>query len=139
LVSFTPWTTIDDYIDVLEVVEAEGLIDSVDPVQYAIRLLIPPGSMLLNKPAIQPFLGSLDQAAFTYRWTHPDPRMDDLHHTINELVEEAGRADEDAAITFDRVRALAYVARDGRAAPTVSRALPPGRSRPPRLTEPWFC
>jgi hypothetical protein len=138
LVSFTPWTTLDDYIDVLEVVEAEGLIDSVDPVQYAIRLLIPPGSMLLNKPAIQPFLGPLDQAAFTYRWSHPDRRMDDLHHAVNELVEEASRADEDPAITFDRVRALAY-ARDGRPAPAVSRVLPPGRRRPPRLTEPWFC
>jgi radical SAM superfamily enzyme YgiQ (UPF0313 family) len=139
LVSFTPWTTLDDYIDVLEVVEAEGLIDAVDPVQYAIRLLIPPGSMLLNKPAIRLFLGPLDQAAFTYRWTHPDPRMDALHHAVNELVEEASRADEDPAITFDRVRALAYAARDGRPARAVSRALPSGRRRLPRLTEPWFC
>src|SRR5205814_1132758 len=32
-VSFTPWTTIDDYVDVLEFVESEGLIDHVDPVQ----------------------------------------------------------------------------------------------------------
>ena len=44
LVSFTPWTTLDDYIDVFDVVEREGLIDHVDPVQYAVRLLIPPGS-----------------------------------------------------------------------------------------------
>ncbi len=139
LVSFTPWTTLDDYIDMLEVVEAEGLIDAVDPVQYAIRLLIPPGSMLLNKPAIQSFLGPLDQAAFTYRWTHPDRRMDDLHHAVSELVEEASRVGEDPAITFERVRALAYVTRDGRPVPAVTRTLPPGRSRPPRLTEPWFC
>ncbi len=29
-VEFTPWTTLDDYLDVLEFVEAEGLIDHVD-------------------------------------------------------------------------------------------------------------
>ncbi|MEK7276070.1 MAG: CUAEP/CCAEP-tail radical SAM protein, partial [Chloroflexota bacterium] len=43
-VAFTPWTTLVDYCDVLEFVEANGLIDHVDPVQYAIRLLIPPHS-----------------------------------------------------------------------------------------------
>jgi hypothetical protein len=65
--------------------------------------------------------------------------MDDLQHAVNQLVEKASRADEDPLITFDRVQALAYAARDGRPAPTVSRALPAGRRRPPRLTEPWFC
>ena len=70
-VAFTPWTTLNDYLDVLDVVEIEGLVDHVDPVQYTIRLLIPPGSMLLDRPAIRPFLGPLDQAAFSYRWSHP--------------------------------------------------------------------
>ena len=73
-VAFTPWTTLDDYLDVLDFVEIEGLVDHVDPVQYTIRLLIPPGSMLLDRPAIRPFLGPLDQAAFSYRWSHPDRR-----------------------------------------------------------------
>jgi radical SAM superfamily enzyme YgiQ (UPF0313 family) len=139
LVSFTPWTTLDDYVDVLEVVEREGLIDQVDPVQYAIRLLIPPGSLLLERPAIRSFLGRLDQAAFTYQWTHPDPRMDALHHAVTLLVEEAAKADEDPAVTFQRIRALAYAARDGREPAPVTGNLPLGRSRPPRLTEPWFC
>ena len=57
-VAFTPWTTLEDYLDVLEFVEAEGLIDHVDAVQYAIRLLVPPGSALLTRPAVRPFLGS---------------------------------------------------------------------------------
>lgn len=33
-VAFTPWTTLEDYLDVLEFVEAEGLIDHVDAVQW---------------------------------------------------------------------------------------------------------
>jgi len=139
LVSFTPWTTLDDYLDVFEVVQRESLIDHVDPVQYAIRLLIPPGSMLLEHAAVRPSLGPLDQAAFTYRWTHPDPRMEALHHAVTVLVEESTKADEDPALTFERIRALAYATRDGREPASVTGEVAPGRSRPPRLTEPWFC
>jgi radical SAM superfamily enzyme YgiQ (UPF0313 family) len=139
LVSFTPWTTLDDYLDVFEVVEREGLIDHVDPVQYAIRLLIPPGSLLLERAAVRPFLGPLDQAAFTYQWTHPDPRMDELHRAATSLVAESAKADEDPAVTFERLRALAYAACDEREPAAAACDLPPQRSRPPRLTEPWFC
>jgi hypothetical protein len=89
---------------VLEFVEAEGLIDHVDPVQYTIRLLVPPGSALLDRTAIRPFLAPLDQASFSYRWTHPDPRMDRLHGSICRMIEEATQAEEDPAVTFVRVR-----------------------------------
>ncbi len=139
LVSFTPWTSLDDYLDVFEVVEREGLIDHVDPVQYAIRLLIPPGSMLLERAAVRPFLGPLNQAAFSYQWTHPDPRMDELHQAVTQLVEEAAKADEDPALTFYRAQALAYAIRAGQPPATVACHVSPRRSRPPRLTEPWFC
>jgi radical SAM superfamily enzyme YgiQ (UPF0313 family) len=139
LVSFTPWTTLDDYIDVFDVVEREGLIDHVDPVQYAVRLLIPPGSLLLQRPAIHPFLGLLDQAAFSYRWTHPDPRMDELHRTATSLVEKAAKTDADPALTFEQLRALAVAVREGRKPADVTCRLPHTRRRSPRLTEPWFC
>ena len=52
-VAFTPWTTIDEYINLLEFVEAEALIDYIDPVQYAIRLLVPPGSVLLERARLR--------------------------------------------------------------------------------------
>jgi radical SAM superfamily enzyme YgiQ (UPF0313 family) len=139
LVSFTPWTTLDDYVDVFDVVEREGLIDHVDPVQYAVRLLIPPGSLLLQRPAVQPFLGPLDQAAFSYRWTHPDPRMDELYRAVTLLVEKAAKTDADPALIFEHVRALAAAVRDGREPTAVTCSLSPGRRRSPRLTEPWFC
>ena len=113
-VAFTPWTTLDDYLDVLDFIETEGLVDHVDPVQSTIRLLIPPGSMLLDRQAILQFLGPLDEAAFSYRWSHPDHRMDHLHRAVGAMVEEATRAEEDAAITFCRVRSLASVAHGNR-------------------------
>lgn len=139
LVSFTPWTTLDDYLDVLDFVETEGLHDQVDPVHYAIRLLVPPGSGLLSRPAIQPYLTGLDQAKFSYRWAHPDPRIDRLHEAVSALVEQATRDNEDTTLTFGRVRELAFGMHENRRPARQGRPLPPDRQRPPRLTEPWFC
>ena len=139
LVSFTPWTTLDDYLDVLDFVETEGLHDQVDPVHYTIRLLVPPGSGLLSRPAIQRYLIGLDQAKFSYRWTHPDPRMDRMYKEVSALVEQASRDGEDSAQTFGRVRDLAFGMHEHRRPVCESRPLRPDRQRPPRLTEPWFC
>lgn len=138
-VPFTPWTTIDDYVEMLDFIDGEGLIDHVDPVQYAIRLLVPPGSLLLDRPAIRPFLHPLDQTVFTYPWRHPDRRMDRLHGTVSALVEDAAKIQEDPAVTFSHIRALAREACGDRAPSPVSPALASDRWRPPRLTEPWFC
>jgi radical SAM superfamily enzyme YgiQ (UPF0313 family) len=107
LLPFTPWTALDDYLDLLHFVEQEGLLSAVEPVQLAIRLLVPPGSALLRSPAMQPYLGELDEAAFAYRWHHPDPRLDALAEQVAVLVEAAARNGEDPAQTFARIRALA--------------------------------
>jgi radical SAM superfamily enzyme YgiQ (UPF0313 family) len=136
-VAFTPWTTLDDYLELLEFVESRNLIDHVDPVQFSIRLLVPPGSLLLNEAA--PWLGPLNQQAFTYEWPHPDPRMDELQREITRIVEQAVQRNEDAAATFARVCEAAYAMRGGGEVikrPPVAAAL---RRRPPRLTEAWFC
>jgi radical SAM superfamily enzyme YgiQ (UPF0313 family) len=138
-VAFTPWTTLGDYRAMLDFVPDEGLVDHVDPVQYSLRLLVPPGSLLAGHPAMRPHLGPLVEAAFSYAWTHPDPRMDALQAEVARVVEAGAEAHADEALTLDRVRALA-AAVDG----TPARPLPaawsrPDRARPPRLTEPWFC
>ncbi|PYM42433.1 MAG: radical SAM protein [Candidatus Rokuibacteriota bacterium] len=136
-VPFTPWTTLDDYRELLHFVEAHALIDAIDPVQFSIRLLVPPGSLLLESPAMRPFLGPLVEDAFYYRWTHPDPRMERLATDVAALVARAVDAREDAAATFNRIRGLADAAAGASPRPDV--VLPPERTRPPRLTEPWFC
>jgi radical SAM superfamily enzyme YgiQ (UPF0313 family) len=136
-VAFTPWTTLDDYRELLDFVEERGLVDAVDPVQYSIRLLVPPGSLLLESAAMRPFLGELVEEQFYYRWRHPDPRMEALHKEVSALVAGAADSREDAALTFQRVCELADRAA-GLAARPIS--LPDSkRRRPPRLTEPWFC
>ena len=72
-VSFTPWTTIDDYIDVMDFVEAEGLIDNVDPVQYTIRLLVPPGSLLLERAGDEAVARAARSGIFHLRMGAPGP------------------------------------------------------------------
>src|SRR5204862_304025 len=136
-VPFTPWTTLDDYRELLHFVEAHALIDAIDPVQFSIRLLVPPGSLLLESPAMRPFLGPLVEDAFYYRWTHPDPRMERLATDVAALAARAVDAREDAAATFNRIRGLADAAAGASPGPGV--VLPPARTRPPRLTEPRSC
>jgi hypothetical protein len=82
----------------------------------------------------------LDPATFTYRWTHPDARMDRLHLEVCGLVEAAARGGEDAAVTFECIRAAAFAVAD--AAPPRARVAGrpgPRPTRSPRLTESWFC
>jgi radical SAM superfamily enzyme YgiQ (UPF0313 family) len=136
-VAFTPWTTLDGYREWLDFLAAEDLVDAVDPVQYGIRLLVPPGSLLLERDELTAHLGGLVPGGFHHDWRHPDPRVDRLADDVAATVAAAAGRDEDAAVTFDRVRGLA--ARAAGAPALAPLALPPDRRRPPRLTEPWFC
>jgi radical SAM superfamily enzyme YgiQ (UPF0313 family) len=137
-VPFTPWTTLDDYREMLDFVAREDLVDAIDPVQYGIRLLVPPGSLLADLPAARAHLGALDAEGLGYRWSHPDRRMDALQQAVAACVATAADRNEDASVTFDAVCGMAD---DVAAAPTrvMRRPLAPDRARPPRLTEAWFC
>jgi len=134
---FTPWTSLDDYVELVEWLIGRDLVDCVEPVQLAVRLLVPPGSALLAQPDIQPYLRGLDAVAFTYRWEHPDERMEGLCRAVTDLVHEANHAREPAETTFRKVREAAYAAAGRRPEALATHA----ERRPvaPRLTEPWFC
>lgn len=139
LLPFTPWTTLDDYLDLLDFFASRRLLEQVDPVHFAIRLLLPPGTALLDRNAGAPWLGTLDAAAFTYRWRHPDPRMDALQRDVAAAVEAGERAGADPAATFAEIEALAY-GYAGLAPPARMRGdTQDARYASPRLTESWFC
>jgi Radical SAM superfamily len=141
LLPFTPWSTLRDQIDLLDMIAANDLVDSVDPVQLSIRLLVPPGSLLLAVPEMRAHLRGYDPAGFSHLWQHPDAVMDTLQADIAALV----AADADAGVpprsTHAAIRRLTAgaAATSGLRWPDAARALPPQRGAPPRLSEPWFC
>jgi hypothetical protein len=123
---FTPWTTRDDVIALLDFVYEHDLVGSVDAVQYAVRLLLPRGSLLLAHPDLMSFVGPWDHERSTFTWVHPEPEIDELQHTLAALAEAGG----DAVEVYARVRSATG------APPVDLSAVTTGR---PHLTESWFC
>jgi radical SAM superfamily enzyme YgiQ (UPF0313 family) len=138
LVAFTPWTSLEDYLDLVLWIDDEGLHSQIDPIQLSIRLLVPPESPLATLPAMRPHLRQFDAAGFQHAWEHPDPRMDRLHREVSGIVAVATREDEPATRTFASIREVAFTL-GGRTAPQALSALAAEAALAPRLTEPWFC
>jgi hypothetical protein len=156
-VPFTPWATLEDYVELVDFIVDQRLVASVDPIQLAIRLLVPRGSALLwsragsVRPAgsagalaaagtlaleIPAWIGPYDPEALGYRWQHADPRMDRLFREVTREVEQGAQQGLDNALVIGRLRALAHR--------TAGRPEPPAPVQEPddfvpRLTESWFC
>ncbi|HEY6006327.1 MAG TPA: CUAEP/CCAEP-tail radical SAM protein [Anaeromyxobacter sp.] len=135
LVPFTPWSRLEDYLDLFETFEAHGVLPRLDPVQLSIRLLVPPGSLLEGDPDVA-FQG-LDEVGLSWRWSHPDPRMDELQARVAAEVEAAVGRKEEPLATIARLKVIALAAA-GLPHEHV-RTLAPDQRRVPRLTESWFC
>jgi hypothetical protein len=86
-VAFTPWTTLAGYRAFLAELVRLGLVDQVSPIQCAIRLLIPPGSRLLELPEVENLVEGLDEAKLSFVWRNPDPRVDELQRNLEYLVQ----------------------------------------------------
>lgn len=140
-VAFNPWITLEGYRDLLRTIHALDLVGHVAPIQYAIRLLIPAGSRLLELPLVQEFIGDFDPAALAFPWTHPDPRVDRLQQEILQLVGNAPAGNEDRHVLFARVWDLTEAAIDVRVATTsvASTANISAHEPIPHLSEPWYC
>ena len=139
LLPFSPWETLESYTALLDFFEERHLIEHIDPVHLSIRLLIPPGSALLNEPDNAAWLGELDAGEYTYRWMHPDPQMDELQRKIAQQVEQAECLQGNTIETFLRVKVLVHAAQETRV--SVFKALRSyGTPKVlPHLTESWFC
>jgi len=136
LVAFTPWGTLENYLDLLSCIRDLNLVEAVDPIQYSIRLLVPPHSALLAPTLPSPIGEISDGGGIGWGWSHPDPRMDELHRTVSKRVEEAAATAEDIRITFESIGTLAYQTA-GLALPLFENYSP---STPiPHLSEAWFC
>ena len=142
-VAFHPWLSLAQYCDLLGTIDALDLVDHVSPVQLGIRLLVTQRSRLLELDEMRQHLGAFDPETLTYRWAHPDPRVDALQHEVMALV--GTRLHADRRQLFDDVRALAHE-RAGVPEPSVRPGSGQADTRPararatvPYLNEPWYC
>ena len=133
-VAFHPWASLDGYCELLDAIERLDIVEQVAPIQLAIRLLVPEGSRLLELEAMRRHLRGFDPATLSYRWEHPDPRVDALHAEIGALVGSKLAVDRRAA--FEAICALAF---DRAGHPRATSRPARHRATIPYLNEPWYC
>lgn len=134
-VAFTPWTSIEGYLDLLDVVEELGLTGHVAPVQWGIRLLVTRDSRLLELPDLKRLVGAFDHKTLTFPWRHPDARVDELQRDVMNLVgRRINRPRHDLAAEIRRLAGgtLAHFQTSGSTPPHP-------RTEIPYLNEPWYC
>ena len=130
---FFPWTTPTDVADVVGFIDAHRLWSAIDPVQLAIKLLIPEGSLLESHPAVVPHLTAYQPESLTWSWQFADPATERLHGELDSIAADASDCGSEAGETLQLMRkTIGGIAKVG---------LPPMPSSPPapRLSESWFC
>jgi radical SAM superfamily enzyme YgiQ (UPF0313 family) len=136
LLPFTPWTARKDFQDLFVFLEAYDLVEEIDLIQLTIRLLLPPGSALLQEPRVMRHVTEFDQAQLCYRWRHPVPDIDALQQACSRELQSGLRRDEPRTQIYRRLRDLAF---QGDPSATPWRDPGTSRTKTPRLTEDWFC
>jgi radical SAM superfamily enzyme YgiQ (UPF0313 family) len=137
-VAFTPWTTIESYLDLLNQLGGLDLVDAVAPIQLAIRLLIPAGSRLFELEEIRRLTGPFDSRSLVYPWKHPNPDMDRLAEEVQSIVAASEEMKRSRLATFEQIWRAANLRanRNVEAVPVPPRTSPVGV---PHLNEPWYC
>ncbi|MEN8207098.1 MAG: CUAEP/CCAEP-tail radical SAM protein [Pseudomonadota bacterium] len=135
-VAFTPWTTLDNYLELLEYIQKLQLIEATAPVQLSIRLLIPAGSYILKLDGLDDIAGEFDAAILGHPWSNPDPRVDELQQKIQSRVTAAESEGLSRPEIFQEIWRLAHE-QAGKSPPEMDIAQ---AGKPvPRLSENWYC
>lgn len=140
-VTFTPWTTLEGYAEFLATLLDLGLVNNMSAVQYAIRLLIPSRSKLLELADVRDLVGPFDDRELVYPWRHPDPAVDMLFERIVWIVEQGQSSGRTRVGIFNEVWAAATEAIGVESAPPIGPHTDDvaDRATIPYLTEPWYC
>jgi radical SAM superfamily enzyme YgiQ (UPF0313 family) len=120
---FTPWTEPQDIKEIFGFLRDHDLLATTDPVQLSIRLLVPPGSLLADRPEVDGY----DEASMSYSWSYASPEVGAQQRRLATIAESGvGRP------SLDTVTAMWEA--------VMEEPMPSVAPRPhPRLTEPWFC
>ncbi len=131
-IPFTPWTTRESCRDFLRALVDLDLAGRVSPIQLAIRLLIPEGSLLLELPEVRRMIQPFDPRGLCYPWRNSDPALDALCSAIQETIKRQERRRASRLEIFRQIWDLAQ----GGSFPEVPQV---SRATIPYLTEPWYC
>ena len=134
-VPFTPWTTPESYLDLLEQIVTLELIPRVASVQLAIRLLVPQGSYLLKNTSFSPFLGDYNADSLSYLWNYADSGTAWLEQNVREIVSADVSNDVPSSDTFNKLWQAAHEA-TGREASVLSFG---DFELTGVMSEPWYC
>jgi len=132
-IPFTPWTTLAGYREFLRALAGLDLAAQVSPIQLAIRLLIPEGSLLLELPEVRRLIGRFNGRGLCYPWRNADPAVDALCQEIQALIKSEEKRSAERGEIFRKIWDLAQAGEFPIDVPMVSRAAIP------YLTEPWYC
>jgi radical SAM superfamily enzyme YgiQ (UPF0313 family) len=139
-IPFTPWTTFEQLRDLFEQLNRLDLVEAVAPIQLGIRLLIPPGSRLLELEEVQAMVSPFDAEALIYPWQNPNPAIDRLCEELQEIVASSEKLKLGRTATFEKMwQAVNHASNREYYRPeqtlVASRATVPV----PYLNEPWYC
>ena len=133
---FTPWTTLEGYVQLLERIVELDLVNNINPIQLVIRLLVPGGSYLLKLPGFLDLVLPFDADRLGFPWVHVDPRIDRLQESLETFVAEAEQNDLPRSETFTQIWKLAHEALGKKAGPLSAGFM---GAAVPQLSEPWYC
>jgi hypothetical protein len=132
-IPFPPWTTRESYARFLRALAELDLADQVSPIQLAIRLLIPEGSLMMKLSEIRAMVQPFDWKGLCYPWHNRDEAVDVLHASIQETIKREERRHVSRIGIFRKIWDLAEAGGWPLDVPMAARATVP------YLTEPWYC
>jgi radical SAM superfamily enzyme YgiQ (UPF0313 family) len=136
-VAFTPWTTLPSYGLFLQELARLGFVDSISPIQYGIRLLVPASSRLLELEDIAALVQPFDAESLSHPWSHSDPGVDAFHADVLALVAASEKAGTWRRDVFDSVWRLLHGYMGVPAPPPPEP--PVTESASVSMSEPWYC
>jgi radical SAM superfamily enzyme YgiQ (UPF0313 family) len=136
-VTFTPWTTLEGYRELLATMAELNLIENISPIQLAIRLLITEGSRLLDHPETRKYLGAYDEQMLSYEWRNPDGRVEELFKDVREIIHNGQKEGLPRGKIFHEIWDSTSSYLDGDKVFPVQNHR--SRATIPYLNEPWYC
>lgn len=137
-IPFTPWTTFEQLQDLFEQLNGLDLVEAVAPIQLAIRLLIPPGSRLLELEEVRGMVSAFDPKALIYPWKNRNPAIDRLCEELQEVVASREKLNPGRTATFEKMWQTVNEAAN-RTSEKWQIPLLASPAPVPYLNEPWYC